>query len=128
MSPKMRTYVYFGTLGLFALAMTGSGIMDVRLPPPLLEGIRHLGYPAYVVVLLGVWKLLGVAAIVAPRLPRLKEWAYAGFAFDLSGAAVSHLVSGDGVGKAMVPLLLLAIGLASWALRPASRRLAPATA
>ena len=65
--------------------------------------------------------------MLAPRLPRLKEWAYAGFAFDLSGAAVSHLVSADGIDKVVVPLFLLAIGLASWALRPASRRLEPAT-
>lgn len=125
MSPKTRIYVYFGTLGLFSLAMIGSGVMDLAQPPALLEGMKHLGYPAYFVALLGIWKLLGVAAVLAPRRPRLKEWAYAGFAFDLSGAAVSHLVSGDGVGKALVPLLLLGIGLASWALRPASRRLEP---
>lgn len=125
MSPKTRTYLYLGTLGLFSLAMVGSGGMDLAQPPPLMEGMRHLGYPAYFVAILGFWKLLGVAALLAPRLPRLKEWAYAGFAFDLSGAAVSHLVSGDGVGKALVPLFLLAIGLASWALRPPSRRLDP---
>lgn len=90
-----------------------------------MAGMSHLGYPAYFVALLGVWKLLGVAAVLAPRRPRLKEWAYAGFAFDLSGAAVSHLVSGDGVGQTLVPLLLLGVGLASWTLRPASRRLEP---
>ena len=127
MSPKMRTYLYFGTLGLFSLAMIASGVMDLAHPPSLLEAIRHLGYPVYVVTLLGIWKLLGVAAVLAPRLPRLKEWAYAGFAFDLSGAALSHLVSADGTDKVVVPLFLLAIGLASWALRPASRRLEPAT-
>jgi len=126
MSPKTRIYVYFGTLGLFSLAMIGSGVMDLAQPPALLEGMKHLGYPAYFVALLGIWKLLGVAAVLAPRRPRLKEWAYAGFAFDLSGAAVSHLVSGDGLGKALVPLSLLGLGLASWALRPASRRLEPA--
>lgn len=125
MTPKTRIYVYFATLGLFSLAMVGSGVMDLAQPPALLEGMKLLGYPAYFVALLGIWKLLGVAAVLAPRRPRLKEWAYAGFVFDLSGAAVSHLVSGDGVGKAVVPLLLLGIGLASWALRPASRRLAP---
>lgn len=123
MSPKTRIYVYLGTLGLFSLAMLGSGVMDLVLPPPLLAGMQHLGYPAYFVALLGVWKLLGVAAVLAPRLPRLKEWAYAGFAFDLSGAAVSHLISGDGVGKALIPLVLLSVGMASWALRPAGRRL-----
>ncbi len=126
MTPRTRLYLYFAALGLFALAMIGSGVFDIRLPPELADGIHKLGYPGYFVVMLGVWKLLGVLAIVAPGLPRLKEWAYAGFAFDLSGAFVSHLVSGDGLGKALIPMTLLAIGLASWALRPASRRLADA--
>ncbi len=128
MSPRTRTYLYLGTRGLFSLAMIGSGVMDVAQPKALLDGMRHLGYPAYFVAILGVWKLLGAAAVLAPRLPRLKEWAYAGFAFDLSGAAVSHLVSGDGVGKALIPLVQLAIGLVSWSMRPASRRLDPVAA
>ena len=123
MSPKTRIYIYLGTLGLFSLAMLGSGIMDLVLPPPLLAGMQHLGYPAYFVALLGVWKLLGVAAVLAPRLPRLKEWAYAGFAFDLIGASVSHAASGDPMGKILPPLVLLGIAMASWATRPADRRL-----
>jgi uncharacterized membrane protein YphA (DoxX/SURF4 family) len=127
MSAKARIYLYFTTLGLFALAMTASGVMDVLHPKELVETLGKLGYPAYVLILLGVWKLLGVVAIVAPGVPRLKEWAYAGFAFDLSGAFVSHLASGDGLGKASIPLVLLSIGLASWSLRPSTRRLAATT-
>lgn len=123
MEARPRIYLYLASLGFFALAMIASGAMDLIRPAQMLEGMHHLGYPAYFVGILGVWKLLGVAAIVAPGQPRLKEWAYAGFAFDLSGAAVSHLMSGDGVGKALIPLVLLAVGLSSWALRPASRRL-----
>jgi len=123
MEAKPRVYLYLGTLGLFALAMFASGVMDVRLPAEMREGMQRLGYPAYFAVVLGVWKLLGVAAIVAPGQARLKEWAYAGFTFDLTGAAASHAVSGDGVCKVLIPLVLLDIGLASWALRPAARRL-----
>jgi len=124
MHPKFRVYAYLATVGLFALAMLGSAAADLFHAPALMEGLRHLGYPAYLATILGGWKLLGTAAILAPGTPRLKEWAYAGFAFDLSGATISHLVSGDGVAKAVVPLVLLGIGLGSWALRPATRRLA----
>jgi uncharacterized membrane protein YphA (DoxX/SURF4 family) len=126
-SAASRRYPYLVVLGLFAAAMTISGVMDVLHPPELVETLGKLGYPAYVLILLGVWKLLGVAAIAAPGLTHLKEWAYAGFTFDLSGAFVSHLASGDGLGKALMPLSLLALGLGSWALRPLSRRLAAAS-
>ena len=125
MTPKTRVYLYFSTLGLFSLAMLGSGAMDLILPPELAAGLAHLGYAGYVARLLGVWKLLGVVAITAPGFPRLKEWAYAGFTFDLSGAFVSHLAGGDGLGKALIPLMLLSIGLASWSLRPEGRKLTP---
>jgi uncharacterized membrane protein YphA (DoxX/SURF4 family) len=117
---------YFGTLSVFSLAMASSGWMDLAQPQPFLEGMHHLGYPTYFVSVIGFWKLLGVSAVLAPRLPRLKEWAYAGFTFELSGAAVSHVMSGDGVGKALIPLALLLLGLASWYLRPVSRRLGSA--
>ena len=84
-----------------------------------------LGYPRYVVTLLGVWKLLGVLAILWPGFPRLKEWAYAGIAFDLSGAAVSHLAVGDPLWHLPLTLGLLAVAFVSWALRPAGRVLPP---
>jgi uncharacterized membrane protein YphA (DoxX/SURF4 family) len=123
MTTRTRVHAYFASLAVFALAMLGSGIADVLQPASFQAAMRHLGYPAYVATLLGVWKLLGVLAIVAPGRARLKEWAYAGFTFDLSGAFVSHLVSGDELGKALVPLLLLGIGLVSWATRTPGRRL-----
>jgi uncharacterized membrane protein YphA (DoxX/SURF4 family) len=89
-----------------------------------LRGMADLGYPAYFVTILGIWKVLGGLALLVPRLPLLKEWAYAGIAFDLTGAAFSHAAVGDPVAKVMVPLVLLAVMAASWALRPGSRRLA----
>jgi uncharacterized membrane protein YphA (DoxX/SURF4 family) len=82
-----------------------------------------LGYPAYFVTILGAWKLLGGLALLAPRLPRLKEWAYAGIAFDLTGAAFSHAAVGHPAAKVIAPLVILGLAAASWALRPASRRL-----
>jgi hypothetical protein len=73
--------------------------------------------------LIGVWKLLGSAVVLAPRLPLLKEWAYAGFFFTMSGAAVSHIASGHSFGKVFPPLLLLALTVISWYFRPADRKL-----
>src|SRR5262249_47441030 len=88
------------------------------------HGLADLGYPAYFITILGVWKLLGGVTILAPRLPLLKEWAYAGVAFDLTGAAASHIATGHAAVKAIVPLGLLARAATSWALRPAGRTLA----
>ena len=114
MNPKIAGY--WAATGLFVFTLGASGVMDLVLPPMMSEAMHHLGYPEYVARLLGVWKLLGVAALVVPGTRRLKEWAYAGFFFDLSGAVVSHLVSGDGLGGAGAPLALLVLGAASWAL------------
>jgi uncharacterized membrane protein YphA (DoxX/SURF4 family) len=113
---------YFVVTGLFALAMVGSGLADLTHAEPVMQGMTHLGYPAYVATLLGGWKLLGVVAILTPGFPRLKEWAYAGFFFDLSGAVFSHASSGDGPGVFGTPALFAILGLVSWALRPADRR------
>ena len=85
--------------------------------------LSHLGYPAYFATILGVWKLLGAIAIVVPRFPRLKEWAYAGFFFDLTGGAASRAYVGDGIADIVAPLGFLVLVAASWALRPASRKL-----
>src|SRR5262249_18877024 len=84
---------------------------------------RQLGYPVYFVMILGFWKLLGSLALVVPGLPRVKEWAYAGIFFNMTGAAVSHLVCHDAAWHVGVTLGLAALAVASWALRPASRTL-----
>jgi len=116
-----RTLGYWGTLGLFSLALTGSGVMGLVSPPDFVENITRLGFPAWFGTYLGVWKLAGVAVLLAPGLTRLKEWAYAGFTISLTSAAVAHLAAGDAIGEAIPPLVLLGIGLTSWALRPAGR-------
>lgn len=97
--------------------------MQILRRPDAVTGIVRLGYPVYFVVLLGIWKTLGAAAILAPRLPRLKEWAYAGIVFDLTGAAVSHASCGSPAGNVVGPALFTLLALASWALRPESRRI-----
>jgi uncharacterized membrane protein YphA (DoxX/SURF4 family) len=115
-----KTLYWISTVVLAALLLMG-GVMDVLGAPPVVQTITSLGYPDYLASILGVWKLLGAAAIAAPGFPRLKEWAYADVLFDLSGAALSHAISGDPASRFGVPMLLLGVAAASWALRPASR-------
>lgn len=114
-----KNVLYWATTGLLALAMGAGGVAD--LSGAMTEGFAHIGYPPILGPILGVWKILGVITLLAPGFPRLKEWAYAGFVFNMTGAAVSHLAAGDGIGGAMAPLVLLVLFLVSWATRPASR-------
>src|SRR4051812_40398041 len=123
-----RWIAYWLTTGLIAFVFLSGGAADVARPGFVMEGMTHLGYPAYFVLILGAWKVLGGVVILAPRLPRLKEWAYAGMVFDLTGAAASHAAVGDPAGKVVAPLIITGIALASWALRPESRTLRDASA
>jgi hypothetical protein len=84
--------------------------------------IIHLGYPVYLLTILGVWKILGVVAVLIPKFPLLKEWAYAGFFFAMSGAIFSHIASIDPVNEIFPSLLLLILTVISWYFRPADRK------
>jgi len=101
----------------------GRWLMDVQHVPQVMVVMRHLGYPPYFTTILGIWKVLGALALVVPLFPRLKEWAYAGLTFELTGAAASHAMRADGIGNIAVPLIFAAIALVSWALRPQDRML-----
>jgi uncharacterized membrane protein YphA (DoxX/SURF4 family) len=118
---KPKLIGYWVTTGLFAAAFLASGVAEITAAPAVVLAMRPLGYPLYFLTILGIWKVLGAAALLAPRLPRLKEWAYAGIFFDLTGAAISHACSGDPAGKIATPLIFLALAGASWALRPEAR-------
>jgi hypothetical protein len=83
----------------------------------------QLGYPLYLLFILGVWRIPGALALLVPRFPRLKEWVYAGAFFEYTGAAASHLLAGDHGGQWVGPLIFSGFTMLSWALRPASRRL-----
>lgn len=121
---KMRSIVYWVATALTAFVFLSGGAADVARPSFVMEGMTHLGYPAYFPCILGLWKVLGGIAVLLPRLPRLKEWAYAGMLFNLTGATASHAAVGDSVDKIVTPLIILGIVAASWGLRPESRRLA----
>ncbi|MEO7330847.1 MAG: DoxX family protein [Minicystis sp.] len=120
---KARLIGYWVVTVLVALAFLAGGAGDISKGPDMLAGMAHLGYPAYLLVFLGAWKIAGGLAILAPGTPQLKEWAYAGMIFDLTGAAYSHAASGDPAKNVITPLLIAALAMASWALRPAGRTL-----
>jgi hypothetical protein len=120
---KGQAITYWVTTAIVVFVLIGGGIGDLIRPAQLVEGMRHLGYPDYVMTLLGIWKVCGGGVIVAPRLPRLKEWAYAGAFIDFSSAVASHIASGDGASVYWRPLLFAVLTLVSWKLRPDSRRL-----
>ncbi len=122
-----RLIGYWLATALFCLAMTAGGMMNLMRAEMQKEAMTALGYPEYLMTILGVAKILGVIALLIPKTPLLKEWAYAGFTFDLLGAAASHAFIGDPIVEAFVPLVILAIAIASYCLRPASRRLQLAT-
>ena len=106
-----------------SLAFALSGVANLLHVPHIAHDMAHLGYPPYFSTILGAWKVLGAAAIVVPGLQRPKEWAYAGMIFDLTGAAFSRGVVGDGVAGVVPPLVIGALVAASWALRfPAANR------
>src|SRR5947208_501380 len=104
---RIRIAAWVAT-GLFVVMMTVSGLLYVVGPKPVIGAMTELGYPVYFVKVLGVAKLLGVVGLVVPDRPTLREWAYAGFTFDLVGAIVSHLATG-GVSHVAPPLVLLVI-------------------
>ncbi len=115
---QWKAWVYWIVTGGFAALMLLSAAFYLAGTVQSRETMAHLGYPPYILWILGPAKLLGVFALLQNRWPRLKEWAYAGFAIDLIGASASHFFTGDPVGQAVFPLLLLLPLSASDALRP----------
>ncbi|MEO6094140.1 MAG: DoxX family protein [Fibrobacteria bacterium] len=120
---KKRKIIYWFFTCWLALGMVSTGIVQLLRKPEEVDNFASLGYPVYLMTLIGVWKLLGTLAVLVPKFPLLKEWAYAGFFFAMSGAAVSHVASGHSAGKIIPPLLLLALTVISWYFRPANRKI-----
>ena len=120
---KIKNIAYWVTTILGPASFVIGALLNLSGDDQVAATMSHLGYPIYFASIVGVWKLLGAIAIVMPGFPRLKEWAYAGFVFDLTGAAASRAFVGDGLADIAAPLLFLVLVAASWALRPASHRL-----
>ncbi len=121
---KRNTIIYWVATTLLAFGMLGSGVQQIIHNQAMVEILAHLGYPVYFMTILGVWKILGVIAILIPRLKLVKEWAYAGFFFTMTGALVSHLAMGDHAIKEIAgPVMQTVFLVASWYFRPADRKI-----
>ncbi|MDB5032955.1 MAG: hypothetical protein JWQ98_196 [Chlorobi bacterium] len=120
---KRNKIIYWISTVWLALGMLASGLQQIFHMKGFVDIITHLGYPLYFSYILGVWKILGVAAIVIPKFSLLKEWAYAGFFFAMSGAAFSHIASGDSISETAPSLVLLTLTVVSWYFRPADRNI-----
>ena len=106
-----------------SLGMLSTGIVQVVRTTEEVDMMTRLGYPLYFLTIIGVWKILGVAAVLMPKFPLLKEWAYAGFFIAMSGAIISHVAVADAAKESFGPALLLILAMVSWYFRPADRKL-----
>jgi uncharacterized membrane protein len=119
---KTNKIIYWIATGWLALGMLSSGIVQLLRVKEEVEMMTHLGYPLYFLTILGVWKMLGIVAVLIPKYPVVKEWAYAGFFIAMSGAIISHAAAGDGAKEFFGPVLLLVLTVVSWYFRPADRK------
>jgi uncharacterized membrane protein YphA (DoxX/SURF4 family) len=119
---KRNKIIYWIATAWLSLGMLSTGIVQLIQLKEEKDMMAHLGYPLYFLTILGVWKILGVIAVLIPKFPLLKEWAYAGFFFAMSGAIFSHFASGDAGKEYFGPTLLLILTLLSWYFRPANRK------
>ncbi len=123
---KAGKIIYWIATAWLALGMVATGAVQLFKGKEGQGGadmITHLGYPVYLLTLLGIWKILGVVAVLIPKFPLLKEWAYAGFFFVMSGAIVSHIAIGDSLTEILPALLLIVLTVVSWYFRPAERKI-----
>ncbi|GAB3494367.1 DoxX family protein [Spirosoma knui] len=120
---KRTKIIYWVSTIWLALGMASTGIVQLMGMDEEVDKMSHLGYPAYFLPLLGIWKILGVTTVLMPGFALLKEWAYAGFFFAMVGAVVSHIASGDGAVENFGPVLLLILTVVSWYFRPVKRKL-----
>lgn len=130
---KRNKIIYWIATIWLALGMLSTGIVQLlkmkaegSVAPPGVDGITQMGYPVYFLTILGVWKILGVVALLIPKFPIVKEWAYAGFFFIMSGAIFSHIVLGHSINDIFPSLLLLVLTIVSWYFRPVDRKIIPA--
>lgn len=120
---KRDKIIYWVSTAWLALGMLSTGIVQLIKTKEEVDNITHLGYPAYLLTILAIWKILGVITVLIPKFALLKEWAYAGFFFAMSGAVVSHIISGNPIAKIFPALLLLVLTIISWYFRPTNRRI-----
>ncbi len=121
---KVKNIIYWVVTALLAANYAFGGISYIMQGEQVVAGMTLLGYPLYFAVILGIWKILGSIVLVAPRLPLLKEWTYAGILFNLTAASASNAIRNPEIAHAILPLVMLVFAAVSWYLRPASRKFA----
>ena len=121
---KRNKMIYWVATGFLAFGMLAQGFAQISHTSGYIDMIvAHLGYPSYFLYIIGVWKILGVIAILVPDFKVLKEWAYAGFFFIMSGAVFSHIAAGDSIFSSAPALFLIIVIVVSWSFRPADRKI-----
>jgi hypothetical protein len=120
---KRNKIIYWVSTLWLALGMTSTGIVQLLKFEQEITLMTQLGYPVYFLTIIGTWTFLGVIAVLIPKFPLVKEWAYAGFFFNMSGAIFSHLANGSDAKDLFGPILLLVLTAISWYYRPADKRL-----
>lgn len=119
---KRKKIAYWIITGLLCFCMLG-GIGQLFQVKEVVAGFTPLGYPLYFISIIGFWKTMAIIAILIPKFPLLKEWAYAGVFFAMTGASISHIAVNDSVFHIVMPLIIAGLAIASWYLRPASRKI-----
>lgn len=120
---KRNKIIYWISTIWLALGMLSSAIVQLIKVKEEVDNITQLGYPVYFLTIIGIWKILGLVALFVPKFLLLKEWAYAGFFFAMSGATISHIASGNSIAKILPSLLLLVLTVVSWYFRPVDRKI-----
>lgn len=122
---KTNKIIYWISTLWLSLGMVSTGLVQLFRQNAQADYITDLGFPEFSLTLLSIWKILGVIVLLIPKFTLLKEWAYAGFFFAMSGAVYSHIVAGDPVNEIFPSLLLLILTLISWYFRPTNRKIIP---
>jgi len=120
---KRKLIWYWIITAILSFCIFTGGLFQALQLKGVVEGFKPLGYPTYFISIIGVWKVLGVIAILVPAFKLLKEWAYAGIFFAMTGAVISHIASNDVHEQIIAPIVLAIFAVLSWYLRPADRRI-----
>jgi len=120
---KRKLIWYWIITAILSICIFTGGLFQAMQSKEVLQGFKPLGYPTYFISLIGIWKMLGVIAILIPNFKLLKEWAYAGIFFTMTGAVISHIASDDVKVQIISPIVLAVFTLLSWYLRPANRKI-----
>jgi hypothetical protein len=116
-----RRFIYITSTVILVLEIAAGAFMDLARLPYVVQEVVAIGYPPYVLYIVGVWKVLAVGPLVLPQFPRLREWAYAGVFFEMSGAVASHILAGDHLSRSAAPLAFTFLTLVSWWFQPNSK-------